>query len=208
MKVRTVLETINWLALTVPFIAAGATYTSLQEKRWPKALAGIVALFILAVVFVGYTFMYRSLGFPLWMRWLAPVAAYAEPLPGKPEVQINTKLDADWIIVGMNYEWMVLVAKAHLQIGARPEIYIRWEHVDPQDTDGGKKYLSAVNWVELDCSARRMNTMMINSFTANNLADAEVYSGQGDPRQPNWNAPEAGSIGSEAIRKGCELFGK
>lgn len=62
------LETINWLALTVPFIAAGVVYTTLQEKAVPKALAAVAAVGILVAVFVGYSFMYRSLGFPLWMR--------------------------------------------------------------------------------------------------------------------------------------------
>jgi hypothetical protein len=74
---------------------------TLQEKRVPRLLAGIAAAVILMAVFIGYSYLYRSLGFPLWMRWLAPVAD-AEPLPGRPEVQINTKLNADWTIVGMN----------------------------------------------------------------------------------------------------------
>ncbi len=30
----------------------------------------------------GYSFIYRSLGFLLWIRWLAP-AAHGEPLPGR-----------------------------------------------------------------------------------------------------------------------------
>ncbi|MEQ1712721.1 MAG: hypothetical protein ABL908_15150, partial [Hyphomicrobium sp.] len=104
---------------TVPRIAAASAYVTLQEKRWPKVLASIVAVAIMAAIFVGYSLMYRSLGFPLWMRWLAP-SAQAEPLPGKPEAEINTMLDADWTIVGMNYEWMVLVAKAHVKSAPGP----------------------------------------------------------------------------------------
>lgn len=68
------LETVNFLALTVPFIAAGAAYTTLRERSVAKVLASIVAIGILAAVFVGYSFMYRYLGFPLWMRWLASAA--------------------------------------------------------------------------------------------------------------------------------------
>lgn len=85
-----ILETINLLAFTVPFIAAGAAYASLRERSVAKVLAGIAALGILAAVFVGYSLMYRHLGFPLWMRWFAS-AAHAEPLPGRPEVRVNTK---------------------------------------------------------------------------------------------------------------------
>jgi hypothetical protein len=48
------LETINWLALTVPFIVAGAAYTTLQEKSVSKALAATIACCILAAVFGGF----------------------------------------------------------------------------------------------------------------------------------------------------------
>lgn len=64
------LETINWLSLTVPFIGAGATYVGLVEKRLPKAVAAVGAAAIVAATFVCYTYMYRAIGFPLWMRWL------------------------------------------------------------------------------------------------------------------------------------------
>ncbi|MBU2582560.1 MAG: hypothetical protein KJ622_12660 [Alphaproteobacteria bacterium] len=201
------LETINWLALTIPFIAAGATYITLEEKRWPKLIAGLAAAAILVAIFFGYTFVYLSIGFPLWMGWFAP-ASEAESLPGRPEVQINTKLNADWTIVGMNYDWMALVAKAHLQIGSRPEIYMRFEHVSPQDSGDGKKYLSEVNWVELDCAAGRMNTLVITSYAGNNLSGGEVYSGRSDPRNPEWDTPEPKSIFAASVRKGCELIGQ
>ena len=125
------LETINLLALTVPFVAAGAAYATLRERSVAKVLAGIVALGILAAVFLGYSYTYRYIGFPFWMRWLAS-AGHAEPLPGRPEVRINTKLDADWTIVGMNYDWMLLVARLHFPMGSAPEIYMRWEYTEPR----------------------------------------------------------------------------
>jgi len=65
------LETINWLALTFPFIAAGAAFVSLQERQQSKLLATCVAVVILAAAFVGYSYMYHAVGFPLWMRWLS-----------------------------------------------------------------------------------------------------------------------------------------
>jgi hypothetical protein len=142
-----------------------------------KVLAGIVALGILAAVFVGHSFMYRHLGFPLWLRWLA-AAAHAEPLPGRPEVRINTKLDADWTIVGMNYDWMLLVAKLHFPSGSAPEIHMRWEYTEPRKDEGGKPYLSEVQIVELDCKATRMNVPVITSYAANNLSGAVGYSGR------------------------------
>lgn len=201
------LETINWLALTVPFIAAGAAYTTLQEKAVSKALAAVVAVGILVTVFVGYSFMYRSLGFPLWMRWFAPTA-HAEPLPGRPEVNVNTKLDADWTIVGMNYDWMVLVAKAHIQIGSLPEAYMRWEFAKPQKSDDGTAYLSEVQWVELECKKGSWNPLVVTSYAANNLSGAEVHSSRGDRENPLWDTPEPTSIFGAAVRTACQLFGR
>jgi hypothetical protein len=200
-----VLETINWLALTIPFVAAGAAYVALQKMRIPKVLASIIATTILATVFLGYSFLYHSLGFPLWMRWLVP-SAQGEPLPGRPEVQINTNLNADWTIVGMNYDWMVLVARAHLQIGSRPEAFMRWEYANPQKTDDGKLYLSEVQQIELDCAASRWNPLVVITYTENNLTGAEVYSGRGDPRKPLWDKPDSKSIFAAAIKSACELF--
>ena len=168
---------------------------------------GIVALVILAAVFVGSSFMCRSLGFPLWMRWLAP-AAHAEPLPGRPEVQINTKLNVDWTIVGMNYDWMVLVARAHVQVGKYPEAFMRWEYAKPQKNDDAKIYLSEVQQVERDCAANRWNPLLVLSYAQNNLSGAEVYSGRGDPKGPLWDTPEPQSIFGAAVRKACDLFGR
>jgi hypothetical protein len=34
-------------------------------------VAALVAFGILAAILVGYSILYRSIGFPLWMRWLA-----------------------------------------------------------------------------------------------------------------------------------------
>lgn len=65
------LETINWLSLTVPFAAAGATYVGIVEKKLPKVLALVAAAAIMAVTFIGYTYLYRAIGFPLWMRWFS-----------------------------------------------------------------------------------------------------------------------------------------
>src|SRR5262245_8718706 len=200
------LETVKLLALTVPFIGAAVAYASLRGKSVPQGVAGLVAAAILAAVFVGYLFLYRSFGYPLWTRWLTH-AALAEPLPGRPDVQINTKLDADWTIVGMNHNWMVLVAKAHMQIGPFPVIYIRWEHVTPQPAESGKKYLSEVQWAELDCKVGGWNPLLITSYAGNNLSGGEVYRGRGDLRKPFWDTPDSKSIFGAALKKGCALFG-
>ncbi|MFZ1107376.1 MAG: hypothetical protein WAN43_03365 [Rhodomicrobium sp.] len=62
-------DTINWLAVTVPFFAAWGAYSALQEKAFPKAIASIAGLAILAAIFGGYTLTYQYTGFPMWMRW-------------------------------------------------------------------------------------------------------------------------------------------
>lgn len=201
------LETISTIAFVAVLAAPLCTYSWMRERRWHRVFAGIAAAVALGALGIGYLLLYRAIGFPPFMRWF-PTEARSEPLPGKPEVQINTKLDTDWTVVGMNYEWMVLVAKAHLQVGSRPEVYMRWEHVSPQDLEDGKKFLSEVHWVELDCPAGRMNTLMIHSFAGNNFSGEQVYSGRGDPRNPEWDTPNPKSIFAASVRKGCELFGK
>ena len=62
------LETINWLSLTLPFIAAVVAYTKLQEKAVPIVLAAVAVAGILLAIFIGYAFMYHSIGFPLARR--------------------------------------------------------------------------------------------------------------------------------------------
>jgi hypothetical protein len=61
--------TINWLAITVPFFAAWGAYEAVKDRAFPKAIAGIAGLAILAAIFVGYALTYRHIGFPMWMRW-------------------------------------------------------------------------------------------------------------------------------------------
>ena len=141
------------------------------------------------------------------MRWLAP-AAHTEPLPGRPEVKINTELGADWTIVGMNYDWMVLVAKAHLQIGSLPDAYMRLEYAKPKKSDDDKTYLSEVHIVELDCKEGRWNPLVVTSYAENNLSGPEVYSVRGDRNSPLWDTPEPTSVFAAAVRKSCELFNK
>jgi hypothetical protein len=205
--IRETIEGSNWLAFTVPLIAAGGAYFMLKDRSWPKVLAGIIAFAILAVFFIGYSFMYRSIGFPFWMRWLTPASVDAEPLPGRPEVQINTKLDADWAIVGMNYDWMVLVAMAPTQIGKHPHALIRWEYTKPQKVDDDKPYLSEVEWVELDCPENRFNLILVNSYAENNFSGTQVYTGFGSMKNPQWIVPEPQSISGAAVREACKLFG-
>jgi len=100
------LETFNWLALTVPFIGAAAAFQSLRERGTLKVIAGIVACLIVTFSLFGYSLLYRSFGFPLWMRWLQPFfeTSVAKPLsnlevtvgqqPVKPDVisYFNTQL--------------------------------------------------------------------------------------------------------------------
>jgi hypothetical protein len=64
------LDTINWLSLTVPFVVAGAAYIGIVENQLSKFLAAAAAAAIMAATFIGYTYLYRAIGFPLWMRWL------------------------------------------------------------------------------------------------------------------------------------------
>ena len=62
-------STINWLAITFPFILAYGAFEFGKLWRFPK----ILQYFLAAAVFVGmlaiYYLIYPILGFPAWMRW-------------------------------------------------------------------------------------------------------------------------------------------
>ena len=114
----------------------------------------------------------------------------------------------DWSVVGMNYDWMMLVAKPHVQMGSRPEALMRLEYAKTQPADDGKQYLSQVQWVELDCNKGSWNPLVITSYSANNLSGKEVYSGHGDRANPLWDTPEPTNIFGAAVRMACQLVGK
>lgn len=62
--------TVNWLAVTIPFIIGAATFGHLTDMwKWPAALALPLAAVIVLACFVGLYFLYPICGFPAWMRW-------------------------------------------------------------------------------------------------------------------------------------------
>ncbi len=147
------------------------------------------------------------IGFIFCMRGIASIS-HAEPLPGRPELSIDTKLGGDWTIVGMNYDWMLLVTKFPVQMGVLPEAVLRWEYTNPRQHENGKHYLSAWDVVQLDCKGARMNIIIIHKYAGNNKSGENIYSGMGEPSRPDWDTPASKSIGAEAIRKACALFTK
>jgi hypothetical protein len=64
------IETINWLSITVPFILAGASYVTLTDEwKWNALLASALAFLILATSWIALYYLHLAIGFPLWMVW-------------------------------------------------------------------------------------------------------------------------------------------
>lgn len=60
---------LNWLSITIPFIASGSIV--LGESKIPKPVRPILALACFAAIIALYYGMYRATGFPSWIRWFA-----------------------------------------------------------------------------------------------------------------------------------------
>jgi len=63
------IETLNWLTITTPFIAGFTAYNwgnNLGEGKAIPALVG--ALSFVGLIAVWYV-LYQWIEFPLWMRW-------------------------------------------------------------------------------------------------------------------------------------------
>jgi hypothetical protein len=196
---------MNGLALTLAFVAAGGLYAMLCMRS--KLVAVITSVGFLGSVCLVYSLIVGLVAVPPWSGWFLPHAE-GEPMPGRPNIKISTKLDADWTVVGMNSEWMMLIAKTHLQMGQRPEAYMRWEYTDPKMNEEGDAYLSEVYWVELDCLKGSWNPLLVTSYAENNLAGGEIASVLGDRNEPVLDTPEPTSTLGAAVRKACGFFPK
>jgi hypothetical protein len=64
-----VWSTINWLAITIPFILAYSVFQYCDLKHLPKFVAYFMAVAVFVVMLAIYYFIYPILGFPAWMRW-------------------------------------------------------------------------------------------------------------------------------------------
>jgi uncharacterized membrane protein len=67
--IEDIVETLNWLTITVPFIAAGGFYAWLEARKVQKAVAVALAVFLLSGLWLLLFLIYQRTGFPLWMRW-------------------------------------------------------------------------------------------------------------------------------------------
>jgi hypothetical protein len=64
-----VIETLNWITITTPFIAGFTAYqwgnTTGEGKVIPALIGGLAFLGLIAVWYI----LYQFIEFPLWMRW-------------------------------------------------------------------------------------------------------------------------------------------
>ena len=69
--VERIIETLNWLTITTPFILAYGACEYGSGKNWSSLasyVAGTAAFVALVVV---WYFLYQAIHFPLWMGWFA-----------------------------------------------------------------------------------------------------------------------------------------
>jgi uncharacterized membrane protein len=74
--IEDIIDTLNWLTITVPFIAAGSLYAWLKAREINKR----VAVFLGVLGLIGMWFLlfrfYQLTGFPFWMRWPSQLFGY------------------------------------------------------------------------------------------------------------------------------------
>jgi hypothetical protein len=61
--------TVNWLAITFPFILAYSGFQYGEGKKLSKPVSYFFAAIIFVLMAGLYYFVYPLLGFPAWMRW-------------------------------------------------------------------------------------------------------------------------------------------
>lgn len=64
-----ILGALNWIALVAVIAAGPMTYSYFIDKKIPKPVGIFSGLIVFAGTFLILFFLYRSVGFPFWMRW-------------------------------------------------------------------------------------------------------------------------------------------
>lgn len=135
------------------------------------------------------------------------VATASTPLPGNPSVSIEPNLDDEWVIVGMNNDWMFLVRPVDVLSFTGVTGRVRIEHTSPQIDADGTAYLSEDLLHEIRCSDGQWRLVGIQSFAGNNLSGDRVVEIE-NLRIADWETPPEGSIFQASLAEICRLHGK
>lgn len=136
-----------------------------------------------------------------------PKATADSPLPGNPDITIRTKLNEQWRIIGMNYDWMFLVTPSNVVSLTGVTGRVRIEHVKGQAGPDGKSFLSEDLLHEVRCGEGKWRLVGIKSFAGNNLTGGVVEEVE-NWRIAEWQTLESGSIFEAAMEEICRLHGK
>ena len=63
------LETLNWLTITTPFIAGFYAFNWGQQAGEGKVIPAVVGLLAFIGLIAIWWTLYLATGFPLWMAW-------------------------------------------------------------------------------------------------------------------------------------------
>jgi hypothetical protein len=74
--IEDIIETLNWLTITIPFIAAGSLYAWFEAKKTHKTISVPLAILALLGLWFLLFAMYQQVGFPFWMRWPSQLLGY------------------------------------------------------------------------------------------------------------------------------------
>jgi hypothetical protein len=63
------IDTLNWLTITTPFIAGFAAYNWGRQTGEGKAIPAVVGVLSFCGLVAIWYVLYQFLEFPFWMRW-------------------------------------------------------------------------------------------------------------------------------------------
>jgi hypothetical protein len=63
------IETLNWLTITTPFIAGFSAYSWGQKSGEGKLIPAVVGLLAFVGLIAVWWVLYQAIEFPLWMAW-------------------------------------------------------------------------------------------------------------------------------------------
>ncbi len=125
------------------------------------------------------------------------------PLPGNPAVIVDPNKNGRWEIIGMNYNWMVLIADGGRISLSGDTVRVRWEYTKPQADGNEAPYLSEDLLYEVRCKQHSWRLVAIRQYGENNLngrllVDIENW------RIGEWESPNYESIFGTVIKAVCE----
>jgi hypothetical protein len=125
-------------------------------------------------------------------------AALCAEAPDPVAVWLATLDRGDWTARGLATDAVLFVRPAAPSGGLR-RLWVRYELLDPENSERGFAYRSRVTLSEFDCAARRGRALETTWYAGNNMAAPSQRSTTATP----WQQPEAGTLFVEELEQAC-----